>query len=89
MRVANIVNMGFESRQTLQKFSASFKEAASINFPQAEILMFVETDDQNGLGKSIYPSEEAREAVNSKEIRTQKAPKWHLWCGGSSDLKVT
>ena len=85
MSVANVVNMGFESKQALQDFAASFKELASINFPQAEILMFIETDDQSGLGKSIYPSEEAREAVNSREIRTQKAPKWHLWCG---DLQI-
>ena len=48
---------------------------APINYPQAEILMFVKPDDQSGLGISIYPSEEAREAGNrqrNQEVKTNE-----------------
>ena len=45
---------------------------APINYPQAEILMFVKPDDQSGLGISIYPSEEAHEASNQKRNQDAK-----------------
>ena len=51
---------------------------APINYPQAEILMFVKPDDQSGLGISIYPSEEAHETGNQQRNQdaktTQMAP---------------
>ena len=45
---------------------------APINYPQAEILMFVKTDHQSSLGISIYPSEEAREAGNQQRNQDAK-----------------
>ena len=61
-----MVSMEFESKQALQDFAARYDEVAPTNYPQAEILMFVKTDDQSGLGISIYPSEEAREVSNKQ-----------------------
>ena len=73
-----MVSMEFESAQALQKFALRYHEVVPINYPQAEILMFVKTDDQSGLGISIYPSEEAHEASNQKRNQdaktTQMAP---------------
>ena len=66
MSVANVVSMEFENEQALQDFAARYNEVAPIHYPQAEILMFVKTDDQSGLGISIYPSEEAREVGHQK-----------------------
>ena len=71
MSVANVVSMEFENEQALQDFAARYNEVAPIHYPQAEILMFVKTDDRSGLGISIYPSEEAREAGNQQ--RNQEA----------------
>ena len=56
MSVANVVSMEFESEQALQDFAVKYNEVAPIHYPQAEIIMFVKTDDQSGLGISIYPS---------------------------------
>jgi hypothetical protein len=64
MSVANVVSMEFESEQALQDFAVKYNEVAPIDYPRAEIIMFVKTDDQSGLGISIYPGEEAREAGN-------------------------
>ena len=72
MSVANVVSMEFESAQALQNFAARYDEVAPINYPQAEILMFVKTDTQCGLGISIYPSEEAREAGNKQRNQDAK-----------------
>ena len=72
MSVANVVSMEFESAQALQDFAARYHGVASINYPQAEILMFVKTDDQSGLGVSIYPSEEAREVGNQQRNQDAK-----------------
>ena len=66
MSVANVVSMEFESAQALQDFAVRYNEVAPVHYPQAEILLFVKTDDQSGLGISIYPSEEAREAGHQK-----------------------
>ena len=55
MSVANVVSMEFESEQALQDFAVKYNEVAPIHYPQAEIIMFVKTDDQSGLGISIYP----------------------------------
>ena len=71
MSVANVVSMEFENEQALQDFAARYNEVAPIHYPQAEILMLVKTDDRSGLGISIYPSEEAREAGNQQ--RNQEA----------------
>ena len=71
MSVANVVSMEFKNEQALQDFAARYNEMAPIHYPQAEILMFVKTDDRSGLGISIYPSEEAREAGNQQ--RNQEA----------------
>jgi len=75
MSVANVVSMEFESEQALQDFAVKYNEVAPIHYPQAEIIMFVKTDDQSGLGISIYPSEEAREAGNrqrNQEVKTNE-----------------
>ena len=72
MSVANVVSMEFESAQALQDFAARYHEVAPINYPQAEILMFVKTDDQSGLGISIYPSEEPRETGNQQRNQDAK-----------------
>ena len=75
MSVANVVSMEFESEQALQDFAVKYNEVAPIHYPQAEIIMFVKTDDQSGLGISIYPSEEAREADNrqrNQEVKTNE-----------------
>ncbi|MDA8740848.1 hypothetical protein N9M73_06965 [Rhodobacteraceae bacterium] len=67
--------MEFESEQALQDFAVKYNEVAPIHYPQTEIIMFVETDDQSGLGISIYPSEEAREAGNrqrNQEVKTNE-----------------
>ena len=78
MSVANVVSMEFESEQALQDFAARYDKVAPIHYPQAEIIMFVKTDDQSGLGISIYPSEEAREVGNQKRNQevntTEMAP---------------
>ena len=71
MSVANVVSMEFENEQALQDFAARYNEVAPIHYPQAEVLMFVKTNDRSGLGISIYPSEEAREAGNQQ--RNQEA----------------
>ena len=68
--------MEFESAQALQDFAARYDEVAPINYPQAEILMFAKTDDQCGLGISIYPSGEAREAGHPQ--RNQDAKTTHM-----------
>ena len=75
MSVANVVSMEFESEQALQDFAVKYNEVAPIHYSQAEIILFVKTDDQSGLGISIYPSEEAREAGNrqrNQEIKTNE-----------------
>ena len=75
MSVANVVSMEFESEQALQDFAVKYNEVAPIHYPQAEIIMFVKTDDPSGLGISIYPSEEAREAGNrqrNQEVKTNE-----------------
>ena len=72
MSVANVVSMEFENEQALQDFAARYNEVAPIHYPQAEILMFVKTDDQSGLGISIYPNEEAREAGNQQRNQDAK-----------------
>ena len=75
MSVANVVSMEFESEQALQEFAEKYKAFGPIHYPQAEIIMFVKTDDQSGLGISIYPSEEAREAGNrqrNQEVKTNE-----------------
>ena len=72
MSVANVVSMEFESAQALQKFALRYQEVAPMNYHQAEMLMFVKTDDQSGLGISIYPSEEAREAGNQQRNQDAK-----------------
>ena len=72
MSVANVVSMEFESAQALEDFAARYDEVAPIHYPQAEILMFVKTDDQSGLGISIYPSEKAREAGNQQRNQDAK-----------------
>ena len=66
MSVANVVSMEFESEAALQDFAAKYDKVGPTHYPQAEILLFVKTDDQSGLGISIYPSEEAREAGHQK-----------------------
>ena len=73
MSVANVVSMEFESEEALQDFAAKYDKVGPTHYPQAEILLFVKTDDQSGLGISIYPSEEAREAGNqqrNQEVKT-------------------
>ena len=73
MSVANVVSMEFESKEALQDFAAKYDKLGPTHYPQAEILLFVKTDDQSGLGISIYPSEEAREAGNqqrNQEVKT-------------------
>ena len=72
MSLANVVSMEFESAQPWQDFAARYDEVAPINYPQAEILMFAKTDDQCGLGISIYPSQEAREAGNKQRNQDAK-----------------
>ena len=75
MSVANVVSMEFESEQALQDFAVKYNEVAPIHYPQTEIIMFLKTDDQSGLGISIYPSEEAREADNrqrNQEVKTNE-----------------
>ena len=72
MSVANVVSMEFESAQALEDFAARYDEVAPIHYPQAEILMFVKTDDQSGLGISIYPSGQAREACNQQRNQDAK-----------------
>ena len=64
MSVANVVSLEFGSQEALQDFAAKYDKLGPTHYPQAEILLFVKTDDQSGLGISIYPSEEAREAGN-------------------------
>ena len=66
MSVANVVSMEFESEEALQDFAAKYDKVGPTHYPQAEILLFVKTDDQSGLGISIYPSEEAGEAGHQK-----------------------
>ena len=53
MSVANVVSMEFESEQALQDFAVKYNEVAPIHYSQAEIILFVKTDDQSGLGISI------------------------------------
>ena len=72
MSVANVVSMEFESVQDLQDFAARYHEVAPINYPRAEILMFVKTDDKSSLGISIYLSEEAREVGNQQRNQDAK-----------------
>ena len=66
MSVANVVSMDFESEEALQDFAAKYDAVDPIHYPQAEILLFVKTDNKSGLGISTYPSEGAREAGNQK-----------------------
>ena len=73
MSVANVVSMEFESKEALQEFAAKYDKVGPTHYPQAEILLFVKTDDQSGLGISIYPSEEAREAGNKMRNRDMQA----------------
>ena len=75
MSVANVVSMEFESEQALQDFAVKYNEVAPIHYSQAEIILFVKTDDQSGIGISIYPSEGAREAGNlqrNQEVKTNE-----------------
>ena len=65
MSVANVVSMEFESEQALQEFAEKYKAFGPMHYPQAEIKMFIKTDQQSGLGISIYPNEEASEAGRS------------------------
>ena len=78
MSVANVVSMEFESEQALQEFADRYNEFGPIHYPQAEIIMFIKTDRQSGLGISIYPNEEASEAGdqqrNHDSQSTEMAP---------------
>lgn len=78
MSVANVVSMEFESEQALQEFADRYNEFGPIHYPQAEIIMFIKTDLQSGLGISIYPNEEASEAGdqqrNQDSQSTEMAP---------------
>ena len=73
MSVANVVSMEFESKEALQEFAAKYDKVGPTHYPQAEILLFVKTDDQSGLGISIYPSEETREAGNKMRNKDMQA----------------
>ena len=78
MSVANVVSMEFESEQALQDFAVKYNEVAPIHYPQAEIIMFIKTDQQSGLGISIYPDEVASEVGdqqrNQDSQSTEMAP---------------
>ena len=78
MSVANVVSMEFESEQALQEFAERYNQFGPVHYPQAEIIMFVKTDQQSGLGISIYPNEEASEAGeqqrNQDTQSTEMAP---------------
>ena len=73
MSVANVVSMEFESEQALQEFAERYNQFGPIHYPQAEIIMFIKTDAQSGLGVSIYPSEEAREAGHQQRDKDTKS----------------
>ena len=73
MSVANVVSVEFGSEEALQDFAAKYDKLGPTHYPQAEILLFVKTDDQSGLGISIYPSEEAREAGNKMRNKDMHA----------------
>lgn len=78
MSVANVVSMEFESEQALQEFAERYNQFGPVHYPQAEIIMFIKTDQQSGLGISIYPNEEASEAGdqqrNQDSQSTEMAP---------------
>jgi len=78
MSVANVVSMEFESEQALQEFADRYNQFGPVHYPQAEIIMFVKTDQQSGLGISIYPNEEASEAGDQQRNQdtqsTEMAP---------------
>ena len=78
MSVANVVSMEFESEQALQEFADRYNQFGPVHYPQAEIILFVKTDQQSGLGISIYPNEEASEAGDQQRNKdsqsTEMAP---------------
>ena len=78
MSVANVVSMEFESEQALQEFAERYNQFGPVHYPQAEIIMFIKTDQQSGLGISIYPNEEASEAGDQRRNQdsqsTEMAP---------------
>jgi len=78
MSVANVVSMEFESEQALQEFAERYNQFGPVHYPQAEIILFVKTDQQSGLGISIYPNEEASEAGDQQRNQdtqsTEMAP---------------
>ena len=78
MSVANVVSMEFESEQALQEFAERYNQFGPVHYPQAEIILFVKTDQQSGLGISIYPDEVASEVGdqqrNQDSQSTEMAP---------------
>ena len=73
MSVANVVSMEFESEQALQEFADKYNQFGPIHYPQAEMIMFIKTNDQSGLGIPIFPSEEACEAGHQQRNRDTKS----------------
>ncbi len=76
--VANVVSMEFKTEDALQDFAARYDKVAPIHYPQAEVFLFIKTDDQSDLRKSIYASKGARVAGNQKRNKhietTEMAP---------------
>ena len=62
----------------MQEFAERYNQFGPVHYPQAEIIMFIKTDQQSGLGISIYPNEEASEAGdqqrNQDSQSTEMAP---------------
>ena len=66
MRVAKVVGMGYDGEETVEDFGAEYYAISPPNKSQAEILLFVRTDDKSGLGLSIYSNEKSCEASNTR-----------------------
>ena len=73
MSVANVVSMEFESERALQEFAERYNQFGPVHYPQAEIILFIKTDKQSGLGISIYPSEEASDAGDQQRNQDSKS----------------
>ena len=56
MSLASVVRLEFGIEEALQDFAAKYNGLSSVYKWQAEILLFVKTDDQSDFRKYTYPS---------------------------------
>ena len=84
MSIARINMLEFETEDVLNKRVTEYSEQAPELFPDAEILLSIQTSPTSAMSISVYPDEQAAEkALSTREkhfqsARTQHKEAWFL-----------